>query len=118
MLAARERRKPARLLHGRPVPTDHVREHQVRVEDPGQAHPAAAELLDDHRVGRVVEAEPAVLGGDGGAEEAELLHPLDERVRILVRVLVFARDRDHVALDEAADGVEHLRAQLVAVVHR
>ena len=36
------------------------------------------ELLDDHHVGREVEAHPAVLLGDGDAEEAELLQLLDD----------------------------------------
>ena len=43
------------------------------------------ELLDDHRVGREVQAHPAVLLGDRDPEQAELLHLLDDRLRELVR---------------------------------
>ena len=61
---------------------------------PGERHPAARELDLDQRVGRQVEPEPAVLLRDRHAEQAELLHLLDERRRELVRVLVLGRDRD------------------------
>ena len=53
----------------------------MRVDDPGHRDPAARQLLDDHRVGREIEAHPAVLLGDGHAEQPELLHLLDHRRR-------------------------------------
>src|SRR5204863_329335 len=117
VLAARHGGQVALLLLPRAVRAEHVGEHEVRVEDAREAHPAAAELLDDHRVGGVVEAEAAVLERDGGAEEPELLHALDQRLRVLVGVLVAARDRHHLALDEAPDRVEHLLGELLAIVH-
>src|SRR5438046_98138 len=117
VLAARHGGQVALLLLPRAVRAEHVGEHEMRVEDAREAHPAAAELLDDHRVGGVVEAEAAVLERDGGAEEPELLHALDQRLRVLVGVLVAARDRHHLALDEAPDRVEHLLGELLAIVH-
>ena len=59
--------------------------------DAGDRDPAARELLDDHRVGRQVEAHPAVLLGDRDAEQAELLHLLDDRLGELVLVRRSAR---------------------------
>ena len=58
--------------------------------DAGDRDPAARELLDDHRVGRQVEPHPAVLLGDRDAEQAELLHLLDDRLgeRVLVVVVL------------------------------
>src|SRR5207245_1399411 len=117
VLAARHGGQVALLLLRGAVRAEHVGEHEVRVEDARETHPAAAELLDDHRVGGVVEAEAAVLERDGGAEEPELLHALDQRLRVLVGVLVAARDRHHLALDEAPDRVEHLLGKLLAIVH-
>src|SRR3712207_8014373 len=52
----------------------------------GDRDPAARELLDDHRVGREVEAHPAVLLWDRDAEQAELLHLLDHGLGELVLV--------------------------------
>src|SRR5581483_9246980 len=103
LLAARHRRQEALPLLVVPERPDDVRDHQVRVQDAGQAHPAAAELLHDHRVRRHVQAEAAELLGDGRAEEAELLHAIAERLRVLVPVLELARDRQHLLLDEGAD---------------
>ena len=50
--------------------------------------PAARELLDDHRVGRQVEAHAAVLLGDRHPEQPELLHLLDDRLGEGVLVVV------------------------------
>ena len=45
-----------------------------------------------------------MFGGDGGAEEAELAHRRDHRVRIFVAMLEGGGVGDDVAIDEAADG--------------
>ena len=58
------------------------------VDDAGDRDPAARELLDDHRVGRQVEPHAAVLLGDRHAEQPELLHLLDDRLREGVLVVV------------------------------
>src|SRR5262249_38315481 len=49
---------------------------------------------------------------DRGAEEPQLLHSLDEIGGVLVGVLVLARDRYHLALDESAHGLHQLCGQL------
>ena len=88
--------------------TIEVRGDRVRVDDARQRHPAVRELLDHADVGEQVEPEAAVLLGDRDAEQAERLHLLDDRVGILVGVLELRRDRDHLARDEAAHGLDQL----------
>ena len=82
------------------------------VDDAGDRDPAARELLDDHRVGRQVEAHPAVLLGDGDAEQAELLHLLDDGLGELVLVVVLLGDREDLLVDELA---HHLGDRLLLV---
>ena len=74
--------------------------------------PAARELLDDHRVGRQVEAQAAVLLGDRDAEEAELLHLLDDRLGELVLVVVVLGVGEDLLVGELAD---HLGDRLLLV---
>ena len=45
-----------------------------------------------------------MFGGDGGAEEAELAHGGDHRVRIFVTMFEGGGVGDNVAIDEAAYG--------------
>ena len=80
---SRTRRAPPRsaicgryrcLLLRRAVLGEHVRDDEVGVDDAGDAHPAARDLLDDQRVGQQRLAEPAVLLGDRQPEQAHLLH--------------------------------------------
>ncbi len=73
------------------------------VDDSGDADPAPAELLDDHRVGRQVEAHPAVLLGDRYAEQPELLHLLDDRLGEAVLVVVVLGVRDDLLVRELVD---------------
>ena len=82
--------------------------HGVGVDDAGEAHPPVGQLLDDADVGEQVEAEAAVLLGDRDAEQAELPHLLDDRGGELVGVLELGGDRDDLAGDEAADGLDDL----------
>ena len=84
----------------------------MRVDHAGDRDPAARELLDDHRVGRQVEPHPAVLLGDGGPEQAELLHLLDDRLRELVLVVVVLGLGKDLLVDELAD---HLEDRLLLV---
>ena len=70
------------------------------VDDAGDRDPAARQLLHDHRVGGEVESHPAVLLGDGHAEQPELLHLLHDRLGELVLVVVLLGDRDDLLVDE------------------
>ena len=74
-------------------------------DDPGERHPAARQLLEDDGERRVVHRRAAVLLGDVEPEEPQLLHRLDEGVRVLAPMLHLGRDRRDVALDELADGL-------------
>ena len=103
-LPAREAREQAEpLLVGAVVEHDE-RGHGVAVDDAGQRHEASAELLDDPRVGRDVEAEAPVVRGHQGAEEAEPPHAVHQLVRVPVGVLEGGGRRHHVPLHELADG--------------
>ena len=50
------------------------------IDDPGDGHPAAGELLDYQGVGQQRFAEAAVLFGDRQAEQAHVLHSRHDRV--------------------------------------
>ena len=100
--------EPALLLLLGAVRHDQGGGHGVGVHDAGQAHPAVGELLDDADVGQQVEAEAAVLLGDGDAEEAERAHLLHDLVGEGVGPLEIGRDGDDLALHEAADGLDDL----------
>ena len=76
---------------------------EVGVDDPGDRDPAPRQLLHDHRVGGEVEPHPAVLLGDGHAEEPELLHLLDHGVREGVLVVVLLGHGEDLVVDELAD---------------
>ena len=79
---------------------------------PRDRDPPARELLDDHRVGRQVQPHPAVLLGDGHAEQAELAHLLHDRLGELVGGVIVLRLRDDLLVDELAD---HLDDRLLFV---
>ncbi len=59
-LAAGEARQEPRALLVRPVVEHDQRGHGVAIEDAGERHEPAADLLDHPRIGRDVEAEPAI----------------------------------------------------------
>src|SRR4051794_12267081 len=75
-LARRQARKDAGFLFAGAVAAHEVRENSVRADDAGQAHPAARELLEDARIGDVIDTEPAEFRGHSETEEAELAHLL------------------------------------------
>ncbi len=100
--------EPALLLLLGAVRHDQRRRHRVGVDDAGEAHPAVGQLLNDADVGQQVEAEPAVLLGDGDAEEPELAHLRDDRVGEGVGALELGGDGDDLARHEAAHGLDDL----------
>ena len=79
---------------------------QVRVEDAGGRHPHRRHLDHDLGVDPRRQAQAAVLGGDGGAEQAQLLHFLDQLMRVLVFQIVLAGDRRDRLLDPCVDRVQ------------
>ena len=111
-VAGRHGGKPTLLLLLGAVRHDQCGRHGVGVDDPGQAHPAVGQFLDDADVGQQVESEAAVGLGDGHAEEAELAHLGDDVGRIGVVVLELGRHRDDLVGHEAADGFDDLAADL------
>ena len=82
------------------------------VDHPGDADPAPRELLHDHRVGRQIETHAPVLLGHGDAEQPELLHLLDDRLRKLVLVVVVLSVRQDLLVSEL---VHHLADRLLLV---
>ncbi len=82
----------------------------MRVDDAGDAHPAAGDLLDHQRVGQQRLTEAAVLLRDHQPEDAELLEPVDDLLRVDVAVLELLRVRDDLLVDEAPDRRQDLAA--------
>ena len=82
--------------------------HGVPAHGTGQAHPAARELLGDHRVAGGRDGDVAVRLGDRQPEDPELLHLLDERLGVGVRVLELAGHGLDRLVDEVADEVDDL----------
>ena len=85
---------------------------EVGVDDARDRDPAARELLDDHHVGRQIEAHAPVLLGDGHPEQPELLHLLDDRLGELVDGVVVLGVREDLLVGELAD---HLADRLLLV---
>ena len=107
-LAASHGGEHARPLVGRPEPRDGVGGRRVRDEDRGERRRAPRELLDQHRVGPEVEAEPAVALGHERAEDAELAKGVDELSRPGAG-RVERLDHGHdLLLHELADGEDQL----------
>ena len=111
-LAGGHLRQQPRLLLGRAVLRDQVRHDEVGVDDAGDRHPAAGELLHHQRVGQQRLAQPAVLLGDGEPEQAHLAHAVDDVGRVLVGVLQPLRVRDDLLVDEGAHGGEDVALHL------
>ena len=101
--AFREARQEPLLLVFGAVLRQHVAQHEMRPENPGQAHPSARQLLEHDGEGGVVDVGAAVGFRNVDAEQAEPLHGLDEGVGVLVAVFHARGDRDHLAIDELAD---------------
>ena len=105
-LAGREFRQEARLLLLGAEALDRRRHDQVRIDNAGDRHPPRRNPLDDRRIGHRRQAEPAIFRRDGGAEQAEVLHLLDDAVRVFVPGFQIVGDRQDAAFDEALYGVE------------
>jgi hypothetical protein len=95
------------LLVG-PEGVDHVGGDEVSVDHPRDRHPASADLFDHQRVGLVVDAASAVFLRDREAEEAELLHLLDDFLGIGVVVLQLVLHRHDLLLHEGAHHADDL----------
>jgi hypothetical protein len=94
------------------VPVQQVGDDEVGVDDAGDRHPAAGDLLHHEGVGEQGLAEAAVLGVDGQAEDAEALQALDDLRRIRVLVVKLSRYRDDLRVDELADRTEDVDLKL------
>ncbi len=111
-LAGGHPRQEVVLLRLGSVLCDHVRDDEVGVDDAGNRHPAARDLLHHQGVGQQRLAEAAVLLRDHEPEQAHLLHALDDGGGVLVPVLQFGRDRDDLLVDEVPHGGEDVLLDL------
>src|SRR4029077_3766862 len=73
---------------------------------PGGRHPAARDLCDGERVGRQVETEAAVLLRYPHPEQPHLAQALDDPLGVGVACLEIVRNRDDLAVDEVAYGIQ------------
>ena len=80
----------ATLLLVGAVAGDHPARQRVAADDAGDAHPRPRDLLEHDGQRHHVEALTTVFLGDRHAEEADLLHDLDDLVGIAVGVLPLA----------------------------
>src|SRR5262249_20163814 len=75
---------------------------------PGKAKPSTRQLFENGCVRDVVEIQAAVSFGNIRSEQTQLFHSLDQRMRILIAMLQFGRDRHNLALNEYSDGMNNL----------
>jgi hypothetical protein len=106
----------ALLLLLRPVQQEQLRDDGVTAHGPSQTHPSAREFFGHVGIAGHRDDRAAVLGRDGQPEDAQVLHRVDQLVRVLVRVLQLAHHRQHVALDEVTHG-EHVVELLLSQIH-
>jgi hypothetical protein len=104
------------LLLLRAVPGDHVGHDEVGVDDAGHRHPAPRDLLHGQRVDQQRGAEAAVFGGDGQAEQAELLQSLHDLDRVLVPVLELGGHREDLPFGEVVHRGQDVPLELVQSV--
>lgn len=116
-LAGGQSRQIGGLLLVRAELPDEVRDDGVAAHRSGQGHPAAGQLLRDEGEAAGGDVHAAVLGGGEQAEDAELLHLLDELFGIGVGVLQFLYGGLHLGVDEVGDDLDD-RALLVAESRR
>jgi hypothetical protein len=88
------------FLFSCPVLGDELGHHRVPAHRSGQAHPAAGQLLGDRRVAFRGYLGLAPGRRDGEAEDAHVLHLLNELLGIGVGVLQLAHDRLDFSVDE------------------
>ena len=101
--------REALLLIGRAECREDITEHEMGAEDARQPEPAAGELLEDAREGRVVGAGTVVVRRHIQAEQTDVDHLPDERRRVLVAMLHRRGDRHHLTVDEVAHGFDDQR---------
>ena len=105
-LARRQPRQPVALLLLAAERVDRIHHQRaLHRRERADAGVAALELLHDEAVRDVVEPGAAVLLGQVGAEHAELGHLRDQLLREASLDVALADDRQHVLVDEGADGV-------------
>jgi hypothetical protein len=76
-------------------------------QDAGDSHPRFGDLLEDDGIGHGVDADASVLLWDQHAEEAHLLHLVDDLGGIAIAQLPFTRDwRDAPAREIAHEVAE------------
>jgi hypothetical protein len=87
----------------------------VAAHGPGEAHPAARELLGDGGVAGSRDADLPPGLWDRETEDPQLLHLLDQLLGIGVAVVELLRHRSDLSIDEVADDLDDrrlLRAEL------
>lgn len=94
------------------------RRDEVRVEQAAERHPHRCHALDNARVHACRETEPAVLGRNGRAIEAERGDPVGELARVFVRRLEGAHVRPHLALQETLDRIDEQTVLPLVLVGR
>ena len=92
------RRSPARAPAGIvvfcssvPIADQHVAQHQMRTDDPGEPEPSARKLREDPREGDVIDLGATEFLGDVEAEQADFRHLSGESVRILAACSIAQR---------------------------
>ena len=90
----------------------------MRPDNARQPHPAARQLLEDHRERGVVDSAPPYSSGTFSPNSPKRPHRLDQRVRIFVAMLHLGRDRDDVSIDEFADRPRDQPLVVVQLKHR
>ncbi len=85
---------------------DELGDDSVTAHGAGQAHPAACQLLGDLDVAGGGHGNLAIGLGDRQAEDAKLLHLLDQLLRVCVGVFQLSGNWTDVTVDERAHGVD------------
>ncbi len=100
--------QPLLSLARGPEPFDGERQHEVGIEDPGDRHPHRGDVHHQLGVGRRRQGKPAIVLADGGSEEPQFLHLLDQHFGVTVGVIVFQDPGLDLLLHPALDGLEQL----------
>ena len=112
LLAGRQTGQEAVLLVLRAVLVDDPAVDHVGVDDPGEPHPAARDLLDHRGVGLKRQSQPAVRLREGDPEDAHLTHVGVNLGRENAGVFKFGGVGDDLFVDPAAHVARDLHAGL------